>query len=41
VPGIKVNLKGKLLLSLNALVTVKNNGLHSKVTPVVGLNLGL
>ena len=41
VPGIKINLKGKLLLSLNALVTVKNNGLHSKVTPVVGLNLGL
>jgi hypothetical protein len=41
VPGIKVNLKGKLLLSLNALVTTKNNGLHSKVTPVVGLNLGL
>ena len=39
VPGIKVNLKGKLLLSLNALVTLKNNGLHSKVTPVVGLNL--
>ena len=27
--------------SLNALVTLKNNGLHSKVTPVVGLNLGL
>jgi hypothetical protein len=39
VPGIKVNLKGKLLLSLNAIVTMKNNGLHSKVTPVVGLNL--
>jgi len=39
IPGIKVNLKGKLLLSLNAIVTMKNNGLHSKVTPVVGLNL--
>jgi len=39
IPGIKVNLKGKLLLSLNAIVTTKNNGLHSKVTPVVGLNL--
>ena len=39
VPGIKVNLKGKLLLSLNAIVTMKNNGLHSRVTPVVGLNL--
>ena len=30
VPGIKVNLKGKLLLSLNALVTMKNNGLHPR-----------
>ena len=39
VPGIKVNLKGKLLLSLNAIITTKNNGLHSRVTPVVGLNL--
>jgi hypothetical protein len=39
IPGIKVNLKGKLLLSLNAIVTMKNNGLHSRVTPVVGLNL--
>jgi hypothetical protein len=39
VPGLKVNLKGKLLLSLNAIITLKNNGLHSTVTPVVGLNL--
>jgi hypothetical protein len=27
------------VLSLNALVTMKNNGLHSKVTPVAGINL--
>jgi hypothetical protein len=39
VPGLKVNLKGKLVLSLNALITMKNNGLHSKVTPVAGINL--
>lgn len=41
VPGIKVNLKAKMLLSLNAIMTMKNDGLHSKVTPVVGLNLTL
>jgi hypothetical protein len=39
IPGLKVNLLGKMVLSLNALVTLKNNGLHSKVTPVAGLNL--
>jgi len=39
VPGLKVNLKGKMLLSLNALMTLKNNGLHATVTPVVGINL--
>ncbi len=41
VPGLKVNLKGKLLLSLNALMTLKNNGLHATVTPVVGIDLTL
>ncbi|HXT30775.1 MAG TPA: hypothetical protein VN716_15880 [Vicinamibacterales bacterium] len=39
VPGLKVNLKAKMVLSLNALVTLKNNGLHSKVVPVAGINL--
>lgn len=39
VPGLKVNLKGKMLLSLNALIALKNNGLRATVTPVVGLNL--
>jgi hypothetical protein len=39
IPGMKVNLKGKMVLSLNALVTMKNNGLHSKITPVAGINL--
>lgn len=39
VPGLKANLKGKLLLSLSAIITMQNNGLHSKVTPVAGINL--
>lgn len=39
VPGLKVNLKSKMLLSVNALITLKNNGLHATVTPVVGINL--
>lgn len=40
-PGIKVNLKSKMLLSLNALVTTKNDGLHSRVTPFVGIILSM
>jgi hypothetical protein len=39
IPGMKVNLIGKMVLSLNAIVTMSNNGLHAKVTPVAGLNL--
>lgn len=39
VPGMKVNVKGKMLLSVNAIVTMKNNGLHATVTPVAGINL--
>ncbi|MGC4085968.1 MAG: hypothetical protein QM736_28525 [Vicinamibacterales bacterium] len=41
IPGLKVNLKAKMLLSLNVIMTMKNDGLHSKITPVVGLNLTL
>jgi len=41
VPGLKLNLKGKLLLSLNALITMKNDGLRAKVTPVVGIDLSM
>lgn len=40
-PGMKINLKSKMLLSLNALVTMKNNGLHSRVTPFIGLILSM
>jgi hypothetical protein len=39
VPGMQVNNKGKMLLSVHALVTMKNNGLHATVTPVAGINL--
>jgi hypothetical protein len=38
-PGLKVNLKGKLLLSLNALVALSDSGLHARVTPVAGIDL--
>ena len=39
VPGLKVNLKGSLLLSLNALTALYDTGLHARFTPVVGLDL--
>jgi hypothetical protein len=39
VPGLKVNLKGKMLLSLNALVALHDTGLHQRVTPVAGIDL--
>ena len=38
-PGLKVNLKGKLLLSLNALIALKDDGLHARFTPVAGIEL--
>lgn len=37
-PGLKLNLKGNLLLSLNALVALQDNGLHDRFTPVIGLD---
>ena len=38
-PGLKVNLKGKLVLSLNALVALSDRGLHARFTPVAGINM--
>jgi len=38
-PGLKANLKGKLLLSVNALVALHDTGVHAKVTPVAGIDL--
>jgi hypothetical protein len=34
-----VNLKGKMLLSLSALVSLKNDGLHARVTPMAGIDV--
>jgi len=39
VPGMKLNLKSKLVLSANALVTLKDDGLHARVTPMAGIDL--
>jgi hypothetical protein len=41
VPGLKLNLKGKMLLSLNGLTTLSDNGLHARFTPVVSIDLGI
>jgi hypothetical protein len=38
-PGLKANLKGKLLISLSALIALKDTGLHARVTPVAGVDL--
>ena len=39
IPGLKLNVKGKMLLSLHAIVTLSNDGLRAKITPVAGINL--
>jgi hypothetical protein len=39
VPGIKWNLKGKMLLSLSGITALSDNGLHDLFTPVVGLDI--
>ncbi len=40
-PGLKVNLKSKLLLSVNVLIALRDTGLHARVTPVAGIALAL
>lgn len=37
-PGFKWNLKGNMLLSLNALIPLRDNGLSDRFTPVIGLD---
>jgi hypothetical protein len=37
-PGLKWNLKGTMLLSVNALVPLFDQGVHDKFTPVFGLD---
>jgi hypothetical protein len=39
VPGIKWNLKGRMLLSLSGIASLSDNGLHDLFTPVVGLDI--
>ena len=39
-PGLKWAVKGNLLVSVNALIPVDDNGLHDEFTPVVGLAWG-
>jgi hypothetical protein len=38
-PGLKLNVKGKMLVSLNALVHLKDGGLYDKFTPVAAVEL--
>jgi hypothetical protein len=38
-PGLKVNLKGKILFSANALITLKNDGIHARVSPMAGIDM--
>jgi len=38
-PGLKVNLKGKIVLSLNALIALHDQGLHARVTPMAGIDI--
>ena len=37
-PGLKWNLKGAFVASFNALIPLRDNGLHDRFTPVVGLD---
>src|SRR5262249_10244056 len=38
-PGLKANIKGKLLVTLSALIASKDTGLHARVIPVAGVDL--
>src|SRR5262245_48941940 len=38
-PGLKANIKAKLLFSVNALIALHDSGLHATVTPMAGLDL--
>lgn len=38
-PGLKLNLKGKMLIALSALVPILDRGLHDRFTPVASVEL--
>jgi len=40
-PGLKVNLKSKMLLSLSGLTTLSDDGLHAHFTPVVAIDISM
>jgi hypothetical protein len=40
-PGLKVNLKSKMLLSLSGLTTLSDDGLHARFTPVVAVDISM
>lgn len=39
VPGLKLNVKGTMLLSLNVITSLVDNGLHARATPVAAVDL--
>jgi hypothetical protein len=39
IPGLKWNLRGKILLVLSGIVALRDNGVYDKFTPVVGLDI--
>jgi hypothetical protein len=38
-PGLKLNVKGNMLVSLNVLTTLYDSGLHAPIVPVIGVDL--
>jgi hypothetical protein len=38
-PGLKLNVKGNMLVSLNVLTTLHDSGLHAPIVPVIGVDL--
>jgi hypothetical protein len=39
IPGVKWNVRGKVLLVLNGIINLRDNGIYDKFTPVVGLDI--
>ena len=38
-PGLKLNVKGNMLVALNVLTTLYDSGLHAPIVPVIGVDL--
>jgi hypothetical protein len=39
IPGVKWNLRGKILLAVSGIIALKDSGLYDRFTPVVGLDI--